>query len=98
MFDIILVDIPVLIYCLKPRPSSLLRSRFRMERLDKLSIDGLIHATNLGIDIYHPGSGGDAIIQTSPEGVRYLWKVLARAFVALVSVAAFVATIYSALK
>ena len=98
MFDVIFYDVHILIYCLKPRPSSLLRARFKMERLGKLSIDGLIHAINLGIDIYHPGSGGDAIIQTSPEGVRYLWKLLASAFVVLVSVAASVATIYSALK
>ena len=98
MFDVIFYDIHILIYCLNPRPSSLLRARFRMERLDKLSIDGLIYAIDLGIDIYHPESGGDAIIQTSPEGIRYLWKLLAHAFVVLVSVAASVATIYSALK
>lgn len=98
MFDVIFYDVRILIYCLKPRPSSLLRARFKMERLDKLSIYGLIHAINLGIDIYHPGSGGDAIIQTSPEGIRYLWKLLASVFVALLSVAASVATIYSALK
>lgn len=98
MFDIIFVDIPVLIYCMKPRPSSLLRSRFKMERLDRLSIDGLIHAINLGIDIYHPGSGGDAIIQTTTDGVNYLWGLFLRGLAALVLIVSAAAAVLSLIK
>lgn len=87
MKDVYISDIPALIYCIKPCPSSLLRSRFKMERIGRLSDAGLIHAADLGIDIYSPGSGGDPIIQISAAGVDYLWRILIRSLLVLAPIA-----------
>lgn len=95
MVEVDFVDLPALLYCIKPRPSSILRSRFGQDTISRLSDIGVIHVINLGFDFYHLDHRGDAIIQISPKGRQYLIKLAASILVGVVSA---IATILMILK
>lgn len=95
MSEVNFFDLPALLYCFRPRPSSVLRSRFGQEAISRLSDLGMIHVIDYGFDFYHLDYRGDAIIQISPDGRQYLFKL---AVSILVGAASAIAAILMILK